>query len=75
MLLKPYLAAEAVEAVETAAEATGKVGFEFHPQMFLENLKYMGLGMLCIFIVIGVIIVIVMLLEKLTSRKKSDDAE
>ncbi len=79
MLLKPYLAAEAVEAVETAvveaAETAEKIGFEFHPQMFLENLKYMGLGMLCIFIVIAVIIGIVMLLEKLTSRKKSDDAE
>ncbi len=74
MLLKPYLAAEAsevVEAVETAAES----GFAFHPEMFIENLKYMGLGMLCIFIVIAVIIGIVMLLEKLTSRKKSEDAE
>ncbi|MBQ8186163.1 MAG: hypothetical protein IJ037_04750 [Clostridia bacterium] len=73
MLLKPYLAAEA--AVETAAEAAAESGFAFHPEMFVENLKYMGLGMLCIFIVIAVIIGIVMLLEKLTSRKKSDDAE
>ena len=73
MLLKPYLSAEA--AVETAVEAAAESGFSFHPGMFVENLKYMGLGMLCIFIVIGVIIGIVMLLEKLTSRKKSDDAE
>lgn len=76
MLLKPFLTAEAVEtAAEAAAETAESIGFVFHPQMFLENLKYMGLGMLCIFIVIAVIIGIVMLLEKLTSRKKSDDAE
>lgn len=76
MLLKPYLTAEAVEgAVEAAAETAQSAGFEFHPGMFIENLKYMGLGMLCIFIVIAVIIGIVMLLEKLTSRKKTDDAE
>ena len=79
MLLKSYLTAEAVEAVETAAaevaETAGEIGFAFHPEMVLSNLKYMGQGMLCIFIVIGVIIGIVMLLEKLTSGKKSEDAE
>ena len=75
MLLKPFLTAEAVETAAEAAETAESIGFAFHPQMFLENLKYMGLGMLCIFIVIAVIIGIVMLLEKLTSRKKSDDAE
>ena len=48
--------------------------FEFHPMSFVENLKYMGLGMICIFIVIGVIVGVVMILEKVTSRaKKSDD--
>ncbi len=34
--------------------------------MFVENLRYMGLGMLCIFIVIGLIIGIVVLLDKVT---------
>ena len=79
MLLKSYLTAEAVEAVEAvaeeAAETAGEIGYAFHPEMFLSNLKYMGQGMLCIFIVIGVIIGIVMLLEKLTSAKKSGAAE
>ena len=75
MLLKTFLTAEAAEAVETAAETAAEGGFAFHPGMFLENLKYMGQGMLCIFIVIAVIIGIVMLLEKLTSRTKTDDAE
>lgn len=48
--------------------------FEFHPMSFIENLKYMGLGMICIFIVIGVIVGVVILLEKITARaKKTDD--
>lgn len=48
--------------------------FEFHPMSFVENLKYMGTGMVCIFIVIGAIIGVVMILEKVTARaKKSDD--
>ncbi len=40
--------------------------FRFQPEMFVENLRYMGLGMLCIFIVIGLIIGIVVLLDKVT---------
>lgn len=40
--------------------------FAFHPEMFVHNLKYMGLGMLCIIIVIGVIILLTILLEKIS---------
>lgn len=36
---------------------------------FVENLKYMGLGMLGIIAVIGVIIIITMILSKLTAPK------
>jgi len=43
--------------------------FQFQPMNFVENLQYMGTGMLCIMIVIGVIIGIVTILEKVTSRK------
>ncbi len=49
--------------------------FAFHPEMFVENLKYMGLGMLCIMIVIGVIIALTMLLEKFSTslaKRKSE---
>ncbi len=45
----------------------------FNPMAFIENLKYMGLGMLGIFIVIGVIVLSVVALNKLTAPKKSDD--
>ncbi len=40
----------------------------FQPLAFLENLRYMGIGMLSIFIVIGVIILITDMLNK-TSKK------
>jgi hypothetical protein len=44
-------------------------GFTFNPQNFVENLKYMGLGMLAIFIVIGVIVGITYLLNALFQDK------
>lgn len=37
---------------------------------FVYNLKYMGLGMLGIIIVIGVIILLTMFLNKVTSKKQ-----
>ena len=40
-----------------------------NPMAFVENLKYMGLGMLGIFIVIGVIILAVVGLNKVTAPK------
>lgn len=47
----------------------------FEPIHFVENLRYMGIGMLGIFIVIGVIILLTMLLNKLTSGKNSGDQD
>ena len=44
----------------------------FNPLNFVANLKYMGLGMLAILIVIGVIIVVTHLLNKFASDKKED---
>lgn len=37
---------------------------------FVENLKYMGMGMLGIIAVIGIIIIITLILSKLTSPKE-----
>ncbi len=42
----------------------------FDPGAFVDNLYYMGVGMLGIMIVIGVIIGITALLNKITSKKK-----
>ena len=46
-----------------------------NPMAFVENLKYMGVGMIGIFIVIGVIILSVVVLNKATSPKKKSDEE
>lgn len=37
----------------------------FNPLEFVYNLKYMGIGMLSIFIVIGAIVLVTVLLNKL----------
>ena len=42
---------------------------EFNPMAFVENLKYMGVGMLVIFVVIGLIILTTMLINWLFSDK------
>lgn len=41
----------------------------FEPLNFVNNLGYMGIGMLGIFIVIGVIILVTALLNKATEKK------
>lgn len=43
---------------------------EFIPQNFVNNLSYMGKGMLIIFIIIGVIIGATLLVNKVFSKKK-----
>ena len=44
----------------------------FAPMKFVENLRYMGLGMLGIFIVIGSIALMTILLNHFTSSKQDD---
>ena len=39
----------------------------FEPIKFVENLRYMGLGMLVIFVIIGVIILTTVLINKVFS--------
>lgn len=46
------------------------INFEFHPEGFVENLKYMGLGMLAIVVVIGAIIAVTAVLNYATSSKR-----
>ena len=43
----------------------------FHPELFAELLPYMGTGMLGIFIVMGVIIAITAILNRLTKKKSN----
>lgn len=53
--------------VTMLSDAVG--GFTFLPENFVSNMKYMGLGMLAIFIVIGVIVGITYLLNSLFKDK------
>ncbi len=46
-------------AVENAVEMT------FQPENFVENLQYMGIGMLVIFAVIGIIVLTTVLINKI----------
>ena len=47
----------------------------FDPMQFVKNLRYMGLGMLGIFIVIGAIALLTMLLNRLTEQKPDEQPE
>ena len=62
--------AEYAEDLGTDAEDAPKMIFK--PMNFVDNLYYMGLGMLGIFVVIGVIILATAALNKLFKEKKSE---
>ncbi len=44
----------------------------FNPMSFVENLKYMGIGMLGVFMIIGIIIAATYIIGAATSGKKGD---
>ena len=58
---------ESVDASETSVEESE----EDAPKGFMGNIKYMGLGMVGIFLVIGVVILITVVLNAVTSKKKA----
>ena len=45
-----------------------KPKLEFNPMNFLNMLKYMGIGMLVIFVIIGIIILTTVLINKIFSK-------
>lgn len=47
----------------------------FEPLHFVENLRYMGLGMLGIFLVIGVIALLTVILNKVTEQKTDEQPD
>ena len=46
----------------------------FEPMNFVSSLAYLAKGMLGILVVMGVIILVTMLLNKLSAKKKDDEA-
>ena len=55
-------------ATTTAGSDLGNIVFE--PHRFLDMLGYMGKGMLVIFVLIGVIILVTLLINKIFSKKQ-----
>ena len=45
----------------------------FAPEAFVENLKYMGIGMLGVFLIICIIVVATSLLKTFTKNKNNQD--
>ena len=48
----------------------GDTGFVFKPEMFLEGLKYLGLGLAGIFIVVAIIAAVTILLVNVFKGKE-----
>ena len=46
-----------------------------NPMAFVENLRYMGIGMLGIFVVIGLIVLSTLILNAATAPKKDNKEE
>ena len=70
--LNIFLTDAAITSAPTEATAAAQAQLGFEPMNFVENLSYMGVGMLAIFIIIGVIIVATMLTNLIFSRKKDN---
>lgn len=62
-----------LSSVDSAEQKPLEVNFS--AETFLESLKFMGIGLVCIFAVVGVIALGVALLNKLTQKKKTTTAE
>ena len=61
---------ESTSEAESSAAENMDVEVDFNPAGFTRNLDTMGLGMLGIFVVVGVVILITFGLNSATSKKK-----
>ena len=67
MMNMQAILAFALAAEQEVAEGTADIAFQ--PENFIINLKYMGIGMLVIFVIIGLIALSTMLINKVFSEK------
>ncbi len=63
------LSATEITGTAEAIETTG-TSLEFEPSNFVDNLGYMGSGMLGIFVVIGIIVGITYILNAVSKKKQ-----
>jgi hypothetical protein len=77
-MLPCYAAASEAPAPDAENEATDENGttekneFKFEPAQFVDNLYYMGVGMVGIFLVIGIIILATVALNRVFSGKAKE---
>lgn len=57
-------------ASEGAVPPTAEEGMDWHPEEALGMLKHMGVGMLVIFVIIGIIIIATILVNRIFSDKR-----
>ncbi len=65
-----YLAVSLSSFSETVNSFLSNLGLEFHPEAVLGMLKHMGVGMLVIFVIIGIIILATIAIQKVFSSEK-----
>ncbi len=58
------------ESSEESSQGDDALNLQFYPDGFTRNIQYMGLGMLGIFVVVGVVIVLTLVLNKVTTNKE-----
>ena len=62
-------------AAMTNTVAAALENIRFDPMQFVYNLKYLAIGLIGIFIVIGLIILVTVILNKFPEGKKKDDEQ
>ena len=70
ILLSLFATVAFAEGEASTDGAIADVELDWHPEGALNNLKYMGLGMLGIFVVVGAVMLITYLLNVITAKKK-----
>ena len=70
ILLSLFATVALAEGEASGDTAIADVELEWHPEGALNNLKYMGLGMLGIFVVVGAVMLITYVLNSVTAKKK-----
>lgn len=68
-LLSAAPASYSADTIVDKAEEVVEKGMEWHPEKALEVLPKAGIGMLVIFVIIGVIILSTLLINKIFSKK------
>ena len=67
------IATEIIPAATDPVSTDTPINIVFNPMNFVTNLTYLAKGLIGIFIVIGIIMLVTVILNKLPSGKKKDE--